>query len=344
MNRAEEAASEAHAPPGPPPGARTLRVGAVQTPAAESVSAGLECATPLVRRAANEGAELVLLPELMAVQYVFTEAMWESAEPAHGPTVEWLKDSARTLGIWIGTSFLEAAGQDFYNTFVLVGPSGAEAGRVRKQTPAMFEPWFFRGEGGSHVIRTALGTIGVGICNDSHRSYLPALLQGGGADLVLMPHCWPIPTKAGGLISERDIQRWHKIQMNMAPLYAALLGVPAVFVNKVGPYASPAPLSWLPAVTGMALPGHATIADSDGSVKARLGDAEGVVTASVTLDPARKSREAPRAYGPYVYPAGVSGLLLLPPAWLFGRAYSFSTRRRRRARQVAGREPALAGA
>jgi N-carbamoylputrescine amidase len=343
MNRALPL-SGATPPPHPPAGPRTLRVAAIQTPAADDVLSGLQRATPLVKRAVAEGAELVLLPELMAVRYVFTEEMWESAEPAHGPTVEWLKDVARTLRIWVGTSFLEAARQDFYNTFVLVGPTGDEAGRVRKQTPAMYEPWFFRGETGPHVIRTPLGTIGVGICNDNHRSYLPSLLQRGGADLVLMPHCWPLPTHASGAISERDIQRWHEIQTGLAPLYAKLLGVPAVFVNKVGPYASPAPRNWLPASTGMAFPGHATIADSDGTIRAQLGDTEGVLTASVTLDPARKVHDAPRTYGSYVYPAGMGGLVVLPPAWLFGRVYSLSPVRRRRAREVAAREPAVTGA
>jgi N-carbamoylputrescine amidase len=340
VTRGNNFASVAETQPNVLKSSRTLRVAAVQTPAAESVSAGLERATPLVHRAAAEAAELVLLPELMAVHYVFTEEMWDSAEPTNGPTVEWLSDLARSLRIWLGTSFLEAAGEDFYNTFVLVGPTGEEAGRVRKQTPAIFEPWFFRGESGSHVIRTALGTIGIGICNDNHRSYLPALVQRAGADLMLMPHCWPLPAKAGGAISERDIERWHKIQGGLAPLYARLLGVPSVFVNKVGPYASPAPRSWLPASTAMVFPGHATIADSDGTVKAELGDAEGIVTASVTLDPARKVREVPRTYGPYVYPAGVAGLLVLPPAWLFGRVYSLSRERRRRARLVAAREAA----
>jgi predicted amidohydrolase len=116
MNRALPL-SGATPPPHPPAGPRTLRVAAIQTPAADDVLSGLQRATPLVKRAVAEGAELVLLPELMAVRYVFTEEMWDSAEPAHGPTLEWLKDVARTLGIWVGTSFLEAAGQDFYNTW-----------------------------------------------------------------------------------------------------------------------------------------------------------------------------------------------------------------------------------
>ena len=217
-------------------GQRALRVAAVQTAAVKSVREGLERATPLVEKAADQGAELVLLPELMAVHYIFTEEIWDSAEPACGATVHWLKESARRLGIWLGTSFLEADGDDFFNTFVLMRPDGEEAGRVRKQTPAMFEPWFFRGESGSHVIDTELGRIGVGICNDNHRSYLPALLQAGGADLVLMPHCWPIWTEPSGAVSQRDIERWHSIQTGLAPLYARLLGIPAVFVNKVGPY------------------------------------------------------------------------------------------------------------
>lgn len=316
---------------------RKLRVAAVQTPAAQSVTAGLERAMPLVERAASQGAELVLLPELMAVHYVFTEEMWDSAEPANGRTVEWLRESARRLRIWLGTSFLEAAGEDFFNTFVLVGPNGQEAGRVRKQTPAMFEPWFFRGERGTHVIRTELGTIGVGVCNDNHRSYLPLLLQRGGADLVLMPHCWPIWTQPSRLASERDIERWHEIQAGLAPLYAKLLGIPAVFVNKVGPYSSPAPARWLPASKGMSLPGHATIADSDGTVVAQMADQEGVITALVTLDPARKKTTRPRTYGLHVYPAGMAGAISLPPAWFFGLVYKLSRKRRRRARLVSGR-------
>jgi N-carbamoylputrescine amidase len=314
--------------------ARKLRVAAIQTPAASDVPAGLERATPLVAHAAGDGAELLLLPELMATHYVFTSAMWDSAETASGLTVEWLKDCARQFAVWIGTSFLEAEGDDFYNTFVLVAPTGIEAGRVRKQTPAMYEPWFFRGEAGAHIIQTALGAIGVGICNDNHRSYLPALLQRGGADLVLMPHCWPLPTSPSGAVSAADIQRWHDIQRDLAPLYARLLGIPAVFVNKVGPYESPAPAHWLPASGPMAFPGHAMIADSDGEIRGELADDECALTADVVLDPARKTNAPPRTFGAYVYPAGVAGAIARLPAWMFGGVYALSGERRRRARAL----------
>jgi predicted amidohydrolase len=133
-----------NARPPPPGGSRTIRVAAVQTPAAPSVAAGLEHATPLVERAAAEGAQLISLPELMATHYVFSDRMWDSAEPAEGPTVKWLRDTAGRLKVWLGTSYLEASDEDFFNTFVLVAPSGEEAGRVRKNpchVRALVLPW-----------------------------------------------------------------------------------------------------------------------------------------------------------------------------------------------------------
>ena len=84
---------------------------------------------------------------------------WDSSEPSHGKSVQWLKSTSRRLRVWLGASFLEASGSDFYDTFVLTAPSGEEAGRVRKQIPAGPEAYFFRGEEGSHVISTAIGSV-----------------------------------------------------------------------------------------------------------------------------------------------------------------------------------------
>ena len=86
----------------------------------------------------------------------------------------------------------------------------------------------------------------------------------------------------------------------------------------------------------MTFPGHATIADSDGSVVAQMLDAEGVLTATVTLDPSRKRSAQPQTFGRFVYPAGPAGLLTLIPAWLCGHMYAHSPERRRRARTVSG--------
>jgi len=65
-------------------------------------------ATQMAEQAQNQGAQLVLFPEFMPQGYLLTPALWDSAELFDGPTTHWLAESARDLGIYLGTSFLEA--------------------------------------------------------------------------------------------------------------------------------------------------------------------------------------------------------------------------------------------
>jgi N-carbamoylputrescine amidase len=90
----------------------------------------------------------------MPTGYIFTTEIWDGAEPKSGPTVRWLCENSKRFNVWMGTSFLEADGEDFFNTFVLATPDGKEAGRVRKCPPAAFEAYFTVGSPGSHVIDT----------------------------------------------------------------------------------------------------------------------------------------------------------------------------------------------
>ena len=105
---------------------------------------------------------------------------WDAGEPSNGKTVQWLKATSRRLHVWLGTSFLEADGADFYDTFVLTAPSGEEAGRVRKQNPAGPEAYFFRGDIGPHVITTAIGKIGVGIARKVPSRWYALIETGDG--------------------------------------------------------------------------------------------------------------------------------------------------------------------
>jgi N-carbamoylputrescine amidase len=257
---------------------RIVRVAAVQMESKNGlVEANLEHARPLVEQAAKGGARLILLPEFMPVGYIFSTAIWDGAEPKHGPTVQWLKENSRKYGIWIGTSFLEAEGEDFFNTFVLATPDGEEAGRVRKQTPAGFEAFYTKSGLSPHILETELGKIGVGICYENQLTYIPQIMQGQSADILLMPHSFP--TVGQIIMSLRDL----------ALRYARLLGIPTIVCNKSGPWRSPYP--GIPFyIANTHFPGLTTIADSDGSVKAQLEDEEKVIIADVTLDPDRKTK------------------------------------------------------
>ena len=305
---------------------RTIQVAAVQMGSVDGdIAANLAHATLLVEQATCAGAELVLLPEFMPTGYLWDKRIWKAAEAKDGPTVKWLCKTSARLGIWLGTSFLETDGDDFFNTFVLTTPEGNEAGRVRKQFPSIGEAFFFKGEPGSHVIETALGKIGVGICFDAHTIHVARLVNEQSIDLILIPHSYSIPAEPSESVGFSDLDRMKNNLREVAPYYARLLGIPAVSVNKCGPAGAPKP-------DGYIFPGLAMIVDSDGVSQARVEEQEGFTIATITLDPSRKIHAKPRAYGRYIYP-GPAGRALFGAVESVGRIwYSFSRERRKCAR------------
>src|SRR5215471_4950992 len=179
---------------------RSLRIAVVQMQSANhDIDGNLKRATTFAEKEAAQGARLVLFPEFMATGSYLSFDTWDSAEPSRGKTAGWLKSTSKRLGIWLGTSFLEADGADFYDTFVLTTPEGQEAGRVRKQIPAGPEAYFFRGDVGPHIINTAIGKIGVGICAENYYCFIASQMVQQSADLVLMPHASPDMSQSGGL-------------------------------------------------------------------------------------------------------------------------------------------------
>ena len=89
-----------------------------------------------VRNAKVQEADVTLLPEFALIGYDLSPEIWEMAEHAGGPTQQALSTLAQEAEMYIGTSFLEVEGNQFFNTFILVSPQGDLVGRVRKQVPA----------------------------------------------------------------------------------------------------------------------------------------------------------------------------------------------------------------
>jgi N-carbamoylputrescine amidase len=318
-----------------PPARRTQRIAVVQMPSANgAIEDNLGRATRWAAAAARAGAGLVLFPELMPTGYSLYTDIWDAAEPGDGPTARWLGATARRWGVYIGTSFLEADGEDFYNTFVLTGPDGAEAGRVRKAVPADVEAYFFKGAMGPHVIETAIGRIGVGVCAESYYCALAEAMRTGRADLILMPHSAADCSASGALPAAPGT--------HLGLWYAAHLGVPVAFANKVGPWRSraiePPPLE----ATGF-FPGRSAIVDGDGRVLADMDGREGFAVADVTLDPARRIDRGPVCEGVGIAeltiggPAGAASVMRAQDR---GAAfYEASAVRRRKALAVSARRP-----
>ncbi|MBW2537885.1 MAG: carbon-nitrogen hydrolase family protein [Deltaproteobacteria bacterium] len=300
-----------------------------------AIEANLARAEPLCEEAAERGAQLVVLPEFLPTGYVYAPEIWDAAEPADGPTVRWLIGQAKRLGVHLGTSFLEAEEEDFYNTFVLAAPDGEVAGRVRKQTPAAYEAFFTVGAPGPHVIDTAIGRVGVAICYENVLAYTTRLMVRESADMLLMPHsapCFSLRPLASSLLS----QRYEEILASLAQLHAERLGVPTVMANKCGPWASPLP--GLPMLGQRSrFPGLSAIADSDGRLLAQAGDEQAVLVEEVTLDPARKARRPPRSYGRWSIELPRWASVMHAIEVVGSVRYRLSRERRRRARAILAR-------
>jgi len=234
--------------------------------------------------------------------------------------------------VYLGASYLEADGEDFFNTFVLTDPSGDEAGRVRKQTPALFEAFFTRGDAGAHVIETAIGKIGVGICYENQLAYTPRLFHTHAADLVLMPHSAPSPQPRHPL-PRSVVAQYEEMLRSLPTLYAELLGVPVVLVNKSGPWRSTLPGLPLFAQDSH-FPGLSGIADSDGKLKAQLGAEPGVLVADVVLDTGRRKANAPVCHGRWSRPMPWSAHFLRLIEVAGSTWYARSEERRARARAI----------
>ena len=256
-----------------------------------NVSANLEHAGGYVQAAARQGAQIILTPELMPCGYTLTEEIWCYAEPFDGQSVAWLTRLAKQFNIFLGTSFLEVDGEDFYNTFALAAPDGTVAGRVRKNPPASLEAYFYRNGNGSHVIETSLGRIGVGICFENLLYAHLQELQQASVDLVLQP------TAAGRLkpIKDGDIELFDSMIQRCAPYHARTLGVPVVLADRTGLIDTELPGGFGDFHSNF--PGYSMIVDSDGKVKARMNAEEGVIVAEVLLSPERKRSKKPRCYG-----------------------------------------------
>jgi 5-aminopentanamidase len=163
-------------------------------------AANRELAVSAIEDAAGQGADIVVVPELMSSGYVFesqAEAM-ALAEAPDGPMVTaWTRLAAEHDLVIVG-GFCEAAGAQVFNSAVLVDASGVRC-LYRKAHLWDAEPrWFARGGEPPPVVATRHGRIAVMICYDLEFPEwvrLPAL---DGAQLLCAPVNWPAYRRPDG--------------------------------------------------------------------------------------------------------------------------------------------------
>ena len=148
---------------------------AIQMAMTEDVATNVATAERLVREAAKQGAQVVLIPELFEGHYFCKDQTADDlkrALPIEGhPTVEHFRGVARELGVVLPISVYERANNALFNTVAMIDADGTVMGIYRKSHipdgPGYTEKYYFSpGDTGFRVWNSKHGVIGVGICWD----------------------------------------------------------------------------------------------------------------------------------------------------------------------------------
>lgn len=173
-----------------------MKIGIIQqanTPDIQKNIAGLK---DKIRKAANEGAQLIVLQELHNSLYfcqVEDTNIFDLAETIPGPSTDDFGTLAKELGVVIVLSLFERRAPGLYhNTAVVIEKDGTIAGKYRKMhipdDPAYYEKFYFTpGDLGFKPIETSLGKLGVLVCWDQWYPEAARLMAMAGADILIYP-------------------------------------------------------------------------------------------------------------------------------------------------------------
>ena len=171
-------------------------------------------------KAAGEGAQLIVFPELANIGYIvpvqpgqvskpelnsaeFATKYIRAAEPIPGPTTELLAKVARKHEVYVVVGIAQlhpTIPMTLYNSAALIGPSGVIGIQHKMHLPAQERHYFCPGNT-AEVYSTDLGNIGMAICYDGRFPEMIRVLALKGAEIICT--IWAVP-KAKEIIGTFD--------------------------------------------------------------------------------------------------------------------------------------------
>lgn len=249
-------------------------------------AANIARAKDLVRLAAGQGANVVLIQELFETPYFCQDQSVEHfrlAAPFEGnPLIAEMAGLARELNVVLPVSFFERAGHAHFNSLAMVDADGSVLGRYRKSHipdgPGYQEKFYFTpGDTGFRVWQTRFGTFGCGICWDQWFPEAARAMALMGAEALFYPTAIGTEPPPAPPIDSRD--HWRRVMQG----HAGANYLPLVASNRVGSEKGQAGF--------MTFYGSSFIADPSGGIVAELGRTEeGVTCASFDLDETARMR------------------------------------------------------
>lgn len=214
---------------------RQVKVAALQFSCSKDVQENINKAEKMVKEAADNGANIILLPELFERQYFCQEKRYDYYDYAlpleKNPAVNRFKEVAKELGVVIPVSFYERDIDRLYNTVAMIDADGRVLGIYRKthipddhfyQEKFYFTP----GDTGFKVFDTRFGCIGVGICWDQWFPETARCMAVQGAEMLL----YPTAIGSEPILDVDSSGHWRRVMQG----HAAANLMPVVAANRIG--------------------------------------------------------------------------------------------------------------
>ena len=142
---------------------------------------------PLIAKAAQQQADLIVLPETLTY-FNSKRTMADCAESIPGPSTEYFGTLARQHDLYIVAGLIERDQHRIFNVAVLIGPDGTVVGKYRKvalprsEIDAGVEP------GDDYpVFETRFGKVGMMVCYDGFYPEVARELSNRGAEVIAFP-------------------------------------------------------------------------------------------------------------------------------------------------------------
>lgn len=271
---------------------RKVTIGTVQMKCSTVVRENIEKADTMVRKAAQQGANIILLPELFERQYFCQERRYEyyafAKSVSENDAVRHFSRTAKELGVVIPVSFYEKDGCSLYNSVAMIDADGLLMGVYRKthipddhyyQEKFYFTP----GDTGFRVWNTRYGRVGVGICWDQWFPETARCLALNGAEMIL----YPTAIGSEPILNCDSMPHWRRCMQghagsNLLPVAAAnRIGLETVEPNEENGGQSSSLLFY----------GSSFISDETGELKASASrDQEEILTVTFDLDEVEENR------------------------------------------------------
>lgn len=154
---------------------RKVKVAATQMSCSTNIEENISKAEKLVREAAAQGAQIILLQELFETPYFCQKEKSDyysyATELEHNKAVNHFRKIAKELQVVLPISFYEKKNYARYNSLAVIDADGEVLGKYRKSHipdgPGYEEKFYFNpGDTGFKVWNTRYAKIGVGVCWD----------------------------------------------------------------------------------------------------------------------------------------------------------------------------------